>query len=447
MNVMRPSPLLSTALTALLALAAAAPVGAQRPDTATAIPARLTLLDAIRLGRRRGVSETLAELNVRIVNARLRERRADLLPTIAGSADVSRRTLNFDEFGFPGISGVTDPFTVIALQLRGSQTLFDAAALARMKSGRDTANASTLDARAVGDAAGAAAGLAYLRVLSAEETVRAREADSTIASSLLDQARQLVTAGVSAAIDATRSEVGFASVRTQLEVARNTRDRARLDLLRLLDAPADTPVELTDSLLGGVVSIPTDPAEAVQFARAHRPELAAEHARTQAAERALRAIGLEALPSVGVNGYYQETGPTFGTLSGNYLVQLAINIPILDGFRRQARSSEQRARVDAQRLRERDLGNGIETDARQAILDLASARQQVELAGTRVRLAEQELSQARERFKAGVAGSVETTNAQSSVIAARDALIQAHVAYGTARIATYRALGVLSEMR
>ena len=447
MNVMRPTPLVAAALTALLTLTAAAPAAAQRPDTAAAVPARLTLLDAIRLGRARGVSETLAELNVRIVNARLRERRADLLPTIAGSADVSRRTLNLDEFGFPGISGVTDPFTVIALQLRGSQTLFDAAAIARVKAGRDTANAATLDARAVGDAAGAAAGLAYLRVLSADETVRAREADSTIASSLLEQARQLVTAGVSAAIDATRSEVGFASVRTQLEVARNTRDRARLDLLRLLDAPADTPVELTDSLIGGAVSIPTEAAEAVQFARAHRAELAAEHARTQAAERTLSAIGLEALPSVGVNGYYQETGARFSTLAGNYLVQLAINVPILDGFRRQARSSEQRARVDAQRLRERDLGNGIETDARQAILDLASARQQVELAGTRVRLAEQELSQARERFKAGVAGSVETTNAQSSVIAARDALIQAHVAYGTARIATYRALGVLSEMR
>lgn len=447
MTVMRATPLAAAALTALLTLTAPAPAGAQRPDTTVAIPARLTLLDAIRLGRARGVSETLAELNVRIVNARQRERRADMLPTIAGSADVSRRTLNFDEFGFPGISGVTDPFTVIALQLRGSQTLFDAAAIARMRAGRDTANAATLDARAVGDAAGAAAGLAYLRVLSADETVRAREADSTIASSLLEQARQLVTAGVSAAIDATRSEVGFASVRTQLEVARNTRDRARLDLLRLLDAPADTPVELTDSLVGGAVSIPTETGEAVQFARTHRAELAAEHARTQAAERTLSAIGLEALPSVGVNGYYQETGPTFARLAGNYLVQLAINVPILDGFRRQARRSEQRARVDAQRLRERDLGNGIETDARQAILDLASARQQVELAGTRVRLAEQELSQARERFRAGVAGSVETTNAQSSVIAARDALIQAHVAYGTARIATYRALGVLSEMR
>lgn len=446
MTPMRRAALLPAPVAALFLLAAA-PCAAQRPDTAAAIPARLTLLDAIRLGRARGVTETLAQLNVQVVNARLRQRRADLLPTIAGSANVSRRTLNLDEFGFPGITGVTDPFTVIALQLRGSQTLFDAASLARMKAGRDTANAATLDARAVGEAAGAAAGLAYLRVLSADETVRAREADSTIASSLLEQARQLVTAGVSAAIDATRSEVGFASVRTQLEVARNTRDRARLDLLRLLDAPADTPVELTDSLVGGAVSIPTEAAEAVQFARAHRAELAAEHARTQAAERTLSAIGLEALPSVGVSGYYQETGARFSTLAGNYLVQLGVNVPILDGFRRQARHSEQQARVDAQRLRERDLGNGVETDARQAILDLASARQQVELAGTRVRLAEQELSQARERFRAGVAGSVETTNAQSSVIAARDALIQAHVAYGTARIATYRALGVLSEMR
>jgi outer membrane protein len=442
MNLMR-----SAMFLLLLAAAPAASVSAQRADSATAVPARLTLLDAIRLGRARGVTETLAELNVRIVNARLRQRRADMLPTIAGSADVSRRTLNLDEFGFPGISGVTDPFTVIALQLRGSQTLFDAASLARMKAGRDTANAATLDARAIGEAAGAAAGLAYLRVLSAQETVRAREADSAIASSLLEQARQLVSAGVSAAIDATRSEVGFASVRTQLEVARNSRDRARLDLLRLLDAPADTPIELTDSLIGGEISIPTGAGDAVQFARAHRPELLAEHARTQAAERTLSAIGLEALPSVGVSGYYQETGPTFNTLAGNYLVQLAINIPILDGFRRQARHSEQRARVEAQQLRERDLGNGVETDARQAILDLTSARQQVELAGTRVRLAEQELSQARERFRAGVAGSVETTNAQSSVISARDALIQAHVAYGTARIATYRALGVLSDMR
>ncbi|MGE5092415.1 MAG: TolC family protein [Bacillota bacterium] len=440
MNPMRQAALL------ILALATAAPAAAQRPDTAT-VPSQLSLLDAIRLGRARGVSETLAELNVRVVNARVAQRRADLLPSISGSADVSRRTINFDEFGFPGITGVTDPFNIYAFQLRGSQTLFDAAALTRLRAGHDTAAAAGLDARAIGEAAGASAGLAYLRVLSAEETVAAREADSTIASSLLEQARQLVSAGVSAAIDATRSEVGFASVRAQLEVARNARDRARLDLTRLLDVPATTPLTLTDSLVGGGIDIPTDADAAVAFARAHRPELAAEHARAEAARRTLNAIRLEALPSVGLSGYYQQTGNRLSSLAGTYLVQLGIHVPILDGFRRQARAAEQRVRVEAAELRERDLGNAVETEARQAMLDLASARHQVELAGTRVRLAEQELSQALERFKAGVAGGVETNNAQSSVITARDALIQARVAYGTARIGAYRALGVLSEMR
>jgi outer membrane protein len=127
-------------------------------------------------------------------------------------------------------------------------------------------------------------------------------------------------------------------------------------------------------------------------------------------------------------------------------VQLQLSVPILDGFRRQNRVKEQNLRVDVQEIRERDLANQVETEARQSVLDLASARQQVAIAQDRLRLAEQELAQAQERFQAGVAGSVETTNAQSSVIAARDALIQSRVAFSTARVSAYRALGVIDQL-
>ncbi len=112
-----------------------------------------------------------------------------------------------------------------------------------------------------------------------------------------------------------------------------------------------------------------------------------------------------------------------------------------------ARAREEAARVQIQEIRERDLGNQVETEARQALLDLASARQQVSIAGERLRLAEQELAQAEERFQAGVAGSVETTNAQGSVASARHALIQARVSYGSARVSAYRALGVLDQLK
>jgi outer membrane protein len=427
----------------------AGPLAAQQPAPPAGPSGPLSLLDAIRIGRDRGVAATLAQLNARIADQRIGERRAGVLPTVSGLGAYSRQTENLDEFGitFPGLPEVTDPFSLWRFRVGASQTVFDASAFGRLRAARDSAAAAGLDARTVGELGGATAGLAYLRTLSARETVKAREADSVVAATLLDQARQLVAAGVSPAIDATRSEVSFSAVRTELELARNAVDRTRLDLLRALDFPPATAVELADSLGLGAVNLPLDPDEAARFARERRSELAAERNRTAAIRRTLGAIKAENLPSVGVNGYYQQSGTALDGLSGTYQVQLGVTVPILDGFRRQVRASEQQTRLDAQLVRERDLGNQVETEARQAVLDVASARQQVAIAADRLRLAEQELDQADERFRAGVAGSVETTNAQSAVIAARDALIQARVNYGTARVSAYRALGIIDQLQ
>jgi outer membrane protein len=419
------------------------PVLAQKP----AIPSGpITLLDAVTIGRRQGVDAAIARLNLRATEARRGQRLAELLPTIDGQASYTRQTLNLDAFGIPVATGVTDPFNLYNLQLRASQTILDLSAITRYRAGQDTVTAAALDARVIGEIAGANAGLAYLRVLSAQETVQARSADSTVAADLLQQARRLVEAGVSPAIDATRSEVSFASVRTQLEIARNAANRSRLDLVRALDLPSNTRLQLADSLGITALGIPREPDAAASFAREHRAELLAEHARTEAVRRTLRAIGYEYLPSLSVNGAYTESGRETGTLAGSYNLQLLLNIPILDGFRRQNRSKEERARLEIQEIREQNLTDQVETEARQAVLDLASAEQQVAIAGERVKLANRELSEAEQRFTAGVAGSVETTNAQSAVIAAQDALIQARVNFGTARLAAYRALGVIDEL-
>jgi outer membrane protein len=431
-----------SALAVLLCLTAPSAQAQQPPAPVR----KITLLDAINQGRQHGVEAAIAQLNVRAANARVGERRADLLPNIEGRATLTRQTLNLSQFGFPGASGVTDPFSIYDLRIGASQTLFDLSAITRLRAGRDTAIAAGLDAQAVGEISGATAGLAYLRALSAEETVRARQADSTVAADLLSQARKLVEAGINPAIDATRSEVSFAAVRGQLEIARNTESRSRLDLVRALDLPSNTRLELADSLGVAPLDIPTQPDEAAGYARNRRAELAAERARTGAARRSLSAIRYENLPSVSVNGAYAESGRATGELAGSYNLQLLLSLPILDGFRRQNRSREQNARLEIQEIRERDLINRVETEARQAVLDLSSAEQQVAIAREQVGLAERELREAEARFRAGVAGSVETTNAQSAVISARDALIQARVNYGTARVSAYRALGVIDQL-
>ena len=426
----------------LLALVAP-PLAAQAPAV---MPERLSLLEAIALGRQQAVAATLANVNARVAGTRVGQRRADILPQISGALGVVPQTRNLDEIGIPVASGVTDPFTIYSAQLRASQVIFDASAFTRLKSSSDSAQAAGLDARNAGELAAAAAGLAYLRAQAAEETVHAREADSALAANLLDQARKLHEAGVTPVIDLTRNEVNSAAVQIQLLVARNQRDRARLDLMRALNLPLSASPVLVDSLGTPAVDVPTVPAEAVAYALEHRSDVQAERERTDAVTQGRRAVCYENLPSLGFSGLWQTSGQETNDLDYSYQLQFGLQVPILDGFRRQRRYAEQSLRLDAQQVRQRDVEQQAEHETRQSLLDLASASDGVRIATDRLRLAGLEFSQADERFRAGVAGSVETTQAQQAVVNARDALIQSRAAYGISRINLYRSLGVLERL-
>lgn len=422
-------------------LVAAAPLAAQAPTLAPSGP--LTLDETMRWAWQRGVAASVARLNADVAQSRVGQRRADLLPQVSGDADYSRQTLNLDEFGIPIATGITEPFNLYHFRLTGAQSLVNLAAISRVQSASDSSAAASFDAQSTGSNAAALAGVAYVRVLGIAETIRARVADSVIAADLLSQARQLADAGINAAIDVTRNEVNLAAVRTQLVITRNQLSRAKLDLARALSLPPEASIELADSLGQEDQQLPTDEDSAVAFAKDHRPEVLAEHRRTEAVRLSRRAVGQENLPSAGIAGSVQESGQQTDALAGTWAVQVGVSVPIFDGLRRQKRRDEQSARYDAQKLREYDVTHQVDAEARQVVLDLTAAREELAVAVQRLRLADLELRQADERVAAGVAGSVETTNAQRNLVGARDALIQARVSLDIARVNSYRALGII----
>lgn len=429
----------------LLALAlgtAAIPLPAQGAGVA------ITLPDALARGRSGGVQAALAHLAAQGTTLRREEQGAALLPQVDGSGTVQRQTINLKEFGLsiPGFPAVTDPFTLFRARVGASQLLFDRVTIERLRSARDTAIAAGLDAERAGDLAAAVAGAAWLRLASAQETVTAREDDSVTAFALRDVARSLVDAGTAPRIDRTRSETQAAAVLVRIAVARNERDRARLDLARAVDLPPGTPLVVAADATFTSDSMPGDIDAAVALAKSHRVDLAAERERQAVLERGLSVIHDEFLPTVAAAGYLQTSGIRLPDLAGTWNIGVGLSWSIFDGFRRERRLDEQRLRIDAGKLRLHDLEAQIEADVRQATLDMASGRDQVTLANDAVRLAEQELSEARERFTAGVTGSVETTNAQAELAAARDALIQARLSAGAAQINAARALGLLKNV-
>jgi len=89
-----------------------------------------------------------------------------------------------------------------------------------------------------------------------------------------------------------------------------------------------------------------------------------------------------------------------------------------------------------------ELRRQVAADVDAARLDLSSAEQQQAIAVDGLQLAQQELDQSRERFKAGVAGNIEVINAQLSFVRARDADIDARFGAAVARVALARAVGV-----
>jgi outer membrane protein TolC len=398
----------------------------------------------------------LATLRTGEAQARVQQTRSALLPGFSVGAGWVNRTFNSRSLGItfptpPGVKGLPTlipPFDNVDARLRLTQTVVDLSSLARVRAARAQVTGTAAEGSAVSEGAAAGAAFAYLRAARATSVVAARQADSSIAAELVGLAQAQKAAGVSAAIDVTRARTQLVVAEGALIVARNQSDRARIDLARTLGIDPATPLALADTLAAALphADMPATRDTVVAMALARRPDLEAERARGDAARSAKSAILAERLPRLDVEADYGVNGLTPGSSIATRQVAVQVTIPILDGFRREGRTAEQEAVVRETEVRARDLRQQIVADVDGALLDLASAEAQQAIAAERLKLANDELAQARERFKAGVAGNIEVIDAQSSLLRARDTDIDARSAAATARVALARAAGVARSL-
>jgi outer membrane protein len=435
----------------LVSLAAHRPLAAKQPAAGTP-PLTLTLGDAARLAARQSAPADEARWRAAAAGERVRLARADLFPLVTGSAFDGQHTLNSASFGIslPGFAPngqIIGPVRTPDLRLSGALTLFDLSALRRVRSASSGARAAAADAAAVADDAGARAALAYIVLLRAEALVDARIQDSSLAFDLLDIARQGAAAGVSVALDVTRAEAQLAEARSDLIGARRDRDLGRLALLRRVGLPLDAAVRLADRLDGpGLAERGPSPDSAIAGALRERPDVRAAAEGSRAAHDRVGAIQAEYLPSVAVFGDEGVTGLNWAHLLRTYQYGLKVSVPVFDGLRRSARAGEQEALAREAEARERDARQQVEAEVRGALLDVASGREQVAAARERLRLADQEYAQARERFRTGVSGNADVVQASSSLNRARTRLVDALANLQTARVALARAQGAVTTL-
>src|SRR5438094_1878481 len=391
----------------------------------------------------------LAGLRTDEADARVRQARSALLPSLSVGGVWLNRTFNTRSLGIPfpasfPVPNPVAPFNDYDGGVSASQTLLDWSSVARVRAAGAQADGSRAERGVTVEGTALTAALAYLRAVRAQAVVAARQADSTIAAELVGLAEAQKAAGVSAAIDVTRARTQLVTAEGLLLVAHNQLDRARIDLTRALGIDPTTALAFSDTLTAalGAADVPAARDSLVAAGLANRPDLRAELARGGAARQTGSAIRAERLPRVEVAADYGVNGLTVPSAIATRDLTLQVSVPILDGFRREARLAEQDAVVRESQVREHDLRQQIAADVDGALLDLHSAQAQQAVAAERLRLAADELAQARERFKAGVAGNIEVIDAQSNLIRARDTDIDARFAAASARVSLARAAGV-----
>ena len=437
---------MASRLPALLLALSASTLQAQTPA-----PVRLSFADAIRQAT--GATQApppaveLAGLRTDESRARVTQARSGLLPSISLGGSWANRTLNPKALGFTGESfplpSLIGPFDVVDGRAQFQQTLFDFSNLKRVSAAKSQVTAAVAEGSATVETSAQNVAIAYARTSRAQAVVSARMADSALAAELVKVAVAQQQAGVSASIDVTRARVQLSESAGRLILASSQLERAKIDLARTLGIDPATPIQLADTLTEtlGAADVPADRSAAVAKAIETRPDLAAELARGNAARTAASAISAERLPRLGVAADYGLSGNDWSKAIATRAVSVQVTWPILDGLRREGRLAEQKTVAQQSDVRAKDLRQQVTADVDGALLDVRSAAAQLMISGERLRLAMEEVSQARQRFEAGVAGNIEVINAQESLVRARETDIDARFAGLLAKIALARSVG------
>jgi outer membrane protein TolC len=289
-----------------------------------------------------------------------------------------------------------------------------------------------------------AAGNAYLETLSAAARVETSQAQVVTAQTVYDRSVDQQRAGVSPAIDALRARVELQSQQQQLIVARNNYAKQKLTLARTIGLPPGQEFSLTDKA-------PYEPLaalsvqEALQRAYATRSDYMAAAQQVRSAEYLRRAATAEHYPTLGIAGYYGDAGIRPGSSHGVFQAGVTLDIPIFAGGKVHGDVLESEASLRQSRQQLENLRGQIDLEVRSALLDLASAAEQVEVARSTVDLANQTLTQSQDRFTAGVTDNLEVVQAQESVTSANENYISSLYAHNLAKVELARAIGFAEQ--
>jgi outer membrane protein TolC len=409
---------------------------------------RLALHDAVAIALKENPQVQIATLSFAESQEDKSIARSALLPQAGLEVfDRAMRVNLYAEFGsrFPGIPEHAGPFQFFQGGPGVSIPVLDLTLWRRWQAAHQGVNASQAQETTVREQVVLMVVSQYLAGMRAEAAVKAAQSRVDLAQALYDQADDLQKHGVGTGIDTLRANVELQNEKQRLLEAETQQKVALYGLSRLLNLDPHREIELADT----PSFYKTQEMEfnrSLEQAYETRPEMKALAAQAHIAELAKRGASESRLPTVNILGTWGEQGLSAPSAIPAYVYQITLDVPLFTGGRihaEMAKADLELKKVEQQRA---DLRNQIALEVKTSQAQLDAAQHEVDVANLGVKLAQEEVTQARDRFQAGVANNIEVVAGQNVLARANDNQIDALYRYNQSRADLSHAIGQIEEL-
>lgn len=411
---------------------------------------RLTLDQAVSLALKQNPTAQIALIQALQSVQDKNVARAALLPEVDASVKEQVQRINvLAQFGsksiFQQIPSAIGPFPTFSAGPSLAAPLFDLTLWRRYQESRNTLDAARATSLSTREQVILLVVSQYIGTLRAVADVEASQSRVDLAQALFDQAADLQKEGVGTGIDTLRANVELQNEKQRLIEAQADRERSLFGLSRLLNLDPRQVLELADSL--GFFDTPQpEVAPSIEQALAERQEWKSLNSQIKTAELQKKEAWDSRLPNVRVDGNWDYLGTHPNNSVATYNFVASVNMPVFTGGRIHAEVVRSDLEIALLQQQQDDLRNSIALDVKTALINLTSARNEVQVANLGITLSNQEVDQARDRFRAGVANNIEVIQAQDSLARANDNQIAALYRFNQARADYARSIGEMEKL-
>jgi outer membrane protein TolC len=242
-------------------------------------------------------------------------------------------------------------------------------------------------------------------------------------------------------LDELRARVDYQTQQQTLISAQNLYEKDKIALARAIGLPLEQNYSLSDQAPFQALET-ADPNAAVQQAIARRQDLQALQRQVEGAQASRSAATAERYPTISFSGDYGVIGPTLGHSHGTFDVVGTASVPLFEEAKLRGDARDSQAQLEQKQAQLNDLRGQISADVRDSILDIQAAAKQVAVSRSNAELATEALSEAQQRYAAGVADNLAVSQAQASMAQADDQLVSSLYQHNVAKLSLARALGI-----